>query len=454
MNSQDNAMVLESVKGLRRILSIEPTPPVEEVLAADCLNYFVGFLSRHDFMELQFEAAWALTNIASTDKTRSIVDAGAVPMLAQLLLSPNPDVREQCAWCLGNVAGDCPELRDYVLQSGALQPLLQNIAQPAHVSMLRNTVWGLSNFCRGKPQPKLESVAAAVPALAQTVAQDDKEVIMDSCWALSYLSDGENERVEAVVQTGVVGRLVQLLRHSSASVITPALRTIGNIVSGSDTQTQSVLDAGGLQAVLPLLTHPKKGIRKESCWMLSNVAAGSRDQISSLLAERDLIDGVLEHLSGDEWDVRKEAAWVISNIVTGGSHEQVVTLLRNHDVIQPLCSLLNVSDSKILMVGLDALESLLKCGEKTNGLVNVAVHVDEADGLELLENLQEHENEEIYNKAVNIIETFFGTEDENEPPQTIAPATSGDAFAFGKPSAGAIVPAGGFNLNFKFNLPN
>jgi len=60
--------------------------------------------------------------------------------MAQLLLSSSADVREQCAWCLGNVAGDGPELRNMVLEAGALQPLLQNLLQPASISMLRNAV--------------------------------------------------------------------------------------------------------------------------------------------------------------------------------------------------------------------------------------------------------------------------------------------------------------------------
>ena len=44
--------------------------------------------------------------------------------------SGSVDVREQCAWCLGNIAGDGAELRDHVLQCGALPPLLQNVLQP------------------------------------------------------------------------------------------------------------------------------------------------------------------------------------------------------------------------------------------------------------------------------------------------------------------------------------
>lgn len=51
----------------------------------------------------------------------------------------------------------------------------------------------------------------ALPALERLIHSQDDEVLTDACWALSYLSDGTNDKIQAVIEANVCGRLVELL---------------------------------------------------------------------------------------------------------------------------------------------------------------------------------------------------------------------------------------------------
>ncbi len=82
------------------------------------------------------------------------------------------------------------------------------------------------------------------------------------------------------------------------------------------------------------------------------------------------------------------------------------------------------------------------------GQNQMALFIQEAGGLDKIENLQMHDNQAIYSKVLQIMTRYFGAEEEED--DNLAPQVSSDgqSFQFGQPQA-----TGDSTVNLNSNRP-
>lgn len=454
----------QAVTHCRKMLSRERKPPIDQIIDAGLVPHLVDLLTldltlkklniQPDVEKLNntmFEAAWALTNICSGNnhQTLSVVQANAIPKFVRLLtLVDRLNVVEQAAWALGNIAGDGSELRDNVLSNGVLKPLLALVDLPnATDTFIQNTTWTLSNLCRNKnPPTDLKHVHEILPTLVRLLSHKDRQVKTDACWAMSYLTDGTNDRIDVVLKHGSLTPLVALLANClDISVLTPVLRSIGNIVTGTDVQTQSVIDSGALECFKRLLQHERSSIQKEAAWTLSNITAGTNEQIQSVI-NADLVQPIIDCLDKGDFKTQKEAAWAVTNFTSGGTSEQVI-LLCQAGAIPALCNMLSCQEDRTLQVILDGIQNILIHADKLDCLENAVDVIEECGGLDKIEGLQSSANDTIYQLAYRLVDTYFNEEEDDAVADTLQqPEQKEDGeFKFGD---GDNQPTGDNQFNF------
>uniref|UniRef100_A0A1I7Y3S0 Importin subunit alpha n=1 Tax=Steinernema glaseri TaxID=37863 RepID=A0A1I7Y3S0_9BILA len=417
----------DAFESLRRNLSKDKNPPIDEVIRMNLVEAMVRGLSVED-PKVQFESAWGLTNIVSgtTEQTRHAIEKGCIPPLLQLSISTEYKLAEQAAWALANITGDNAEFRDMMLKHNCLhvvEHLTQNLNSLSN-EFVRTIAWWYSNLCRHKKSRLSSDVLRRLaPGLCHLIEYNDEAVQQDSCWALSYMTDGPDEYMQIARDAGCIDKVVLFLdmamKKSKFSSVAPAVRVLGNFTSGADELTQVVVDSGCIQRQLPhLLTSRNTNILKESTWLestwlVSNIFAGTKEQIQVAL-DANLLPLVLKVFAVGDARSQEEAHWAIYNLTSGGTPSQTLKLLEGSGLNDINEGLQHTPKVDVLKNMLDALKNVLNHVAYTyNDRLPAVLEAFEASDLtEFIESCQNHDNEDVYKMAYDIVSNFFCDEDD------------------------------------------
>lgn len=404
MHGTDLSLLIDNAQKVRKVLSKEPRPPIDEVIQSGLVPRFIELLDRSDCAILQFEVAWILTNICSgtSEQTKTVVDHEAIPKLITLMASKDMRVCEQAVWALGNIIGDCPRFRDMVIGYQFVPALLNLVRPDVDLNFLRNATWVIVNLCRNKdPHPHIDVIKQVIPALQYLITCFDLAVLIDTAWALSYITELGPEYCQLVIDSSLVAQMTPLLIYDDVKVQTASIRSLGSIVTGTQDQTQAVIEAGALPYLLALLNDNKNRTIKEALWFISNITAGSSDQIQAVI-DNQLVPRIKYFLDNGDFPQQREAAWAIFNMCLTGTPKQLEYLMKEN-ILPTLCNMLNIIDNNLVVSVLESMSRILNVCHDSKVLLSI----EECGGLDKIENLQSSSNPEIYEFAYGIIDQYF-----------------------------------------------
>ena len=410
---QDVSQKYYGLVGIRKLLSLNK-PPIQELIDLGITSELIALLDENTPAEFQYEALWCLTNIASgtTDQANSIVVKGGIPKILKLIDSSIEEIKSQSCWIIGNLASDCLKIRDTLLKEKAFDKLITILASTNNIPLIKSTTWAISNFFRIKPAPPYVIVKKCIKMVsrAMVIIQNDIEFLTDACFILSFMTEHYKETINELLDIEIIPLIIKSLDIDVPSIQLSCLRIVGNIASGNANQTQKLIDWGVLDYLKKTIFKEKNSIRKESAWIISNIAAGTQKQIETLISQNFL--PLLAHvIQKDSTEIKRECIWAVCNLTSVENIEYIKIILKE-GILRIICDCLKMEDAKYLAVCLEAFGNLLSFGKKSNpnGPNPIVNEVEKMGMFDVLEKLQLHPVEIVYEKTLKLLEMYFDTQ--------------------------------------------
>jgi importin subunit alpha-1 len=190
-----------------------------------------------------------------------------------------------------------------------LIPTLRRLLGSADHEILNYTCWALSHLCDG-PASHISAVVTTinpkdppcglVPRLVQLLHHEDWKVTKPALRTIGNIvcaeydedsgdkSSAPTDFTEVILECDAVPRLKRLIAHNNREIQKEACWTLSNIAAGTVDQIQAVIDSGAIPPLVQLVNDKKtdQEVRSEACWVVLNATScGSDQQISVLVSE-------------------------------------------------------------------------------------------------------------------------------------------------------------------------
>eukprot|EP00752_Nemacystus_decipiens_P003987 g3652.t1 len=318
---------------------------VQEVVDAGAVPNLVEFLQHDDDPVLQFDSAWVLTKIASgtSDQTKAVIENGAVPNFVRLINSLDDAICLEAVEALRSRTG---RWRSLTWRHPTLQHELPALSTLAKL-IRSDDEEVLSHACRS-----LRFLCTRFLLFQE--GGDEFDADRGDIW-VSNKPDVLRQVALAVVDAGICLSLVELMEHTCPAVQVQAMCVLCSIAKCNRT-IKAIIDSGALPRLRNLLSSSKSDIRKFACITIRTLIGWDKE-IRQAMFEANILPPYIRAIPGSGDDMRAETA--LQDVILVGTPEQV------KDLIPPLLDWLDEKGNVgFITVALRLLTHVLERGQR------------------------------------------------------------------------------------------
>ncbi|KAJ5140242.1 vacuolar protein 8 [Penicillium atrosanguineum] len=246
------------------------------------------------------------------DNRQQLVNAGAIPVLVQLLSSPDVDVQYYCTTALSNIAVDSTNRKRLAQTEGRLVQSLVHLMDSSTPKVQCQAALALRNLASDEKY-QLEIVRAkGLSPLLRLLQSSYLPLILSAVACIRNISIHPlNE--SPIIEAGFLKPLVDLLGSTDNEEIQcHAISTLRNLAASSDRNKELVLQAGAVQKCKDLVLRVPLTVQSEMTAAIAVLALS--DDLKSHLLNLGVFDVLIPLTNSESIEVQGNSAAALGNL--------------------------------------------------------------------------------------------------------------------------------------------
>ncbi|CDW84833.1 importin subunit alpha-2 [Stylonychia lemnae] len=436
------------VTKLRKVLMTKD-PPIYQIIDCLIIKELLTILSQTFIsQQTKIDITWIFTNLSSGtyDQVMSLFNHGVINALIHVLsnqsnlssishifLDNSDELLMQTQWALSNIILGNSQTRDYAIDLGVV-PLAVAILGQSQRSFIthREAVFLLCNLVRAKqlpPFPKIQMILTSfcyklkhlnfnAVEQDQGKCQEQIEVIINMLDFIAIIQSQYHEYVEIQIQKSNFHlELVAMMQTSVSSIMLYVSDIVGNLCMISDQVAVKFIKSNIIEVIVErLLRHDYSPseiqVKTKLFWILQNLKQRQID-VFLILIEMKFIKELTLIYNNSDYATKFELIYMVAFYLRRIKYRQLLLAIEQ-DLMKFLVNCLRLQDvqGQIIQLTLISLSRIFKKTKNhTKSLDNDIVRLfEQYGGIDLVESLQLHNSEDVYESAFFILNTYFEIE--------------------------------------------